>query len=94
MMNIALVIPNYNHSAAIAETLEQLDTLALPCYLVNDGSDDETRFLLIELANKYAWVTLLHHPFNRGKGAGGAEGRRAGDRGHHDRAAHRLSRWL
>lgn len=68
-MRIALVIPNYNHRAAIAETLARLDVLALPCYLVNDGSDDETRFLLIELANKYPWVTLLHHPFNRGKGA-------------------------
>lgn len=68
-MRIALVIPNYNHRLAIADTLEQLDALALPCYLVNDGSDDDTRFLLMELADKYHWVTLVHHPFNRGKGA-------------------------
>ncbi|QQX79887.1 glycosyltransferase family 2 protein [Shewanella sp. KX20019] len=68
-MRIALVIPNYNHQTAIAQTLEQLDGLGLPCYLVNDGSNDETRFLLTELAKKYSWVTLLHHPFNRGKGA-------------------------
>ncbi|WP_299795053.1 glycosyltransferase family 2 protein [uncultured Shewanella sp.] len=68
-MKLALVIPNYNHQVAIAQTLESLAQFALPCYLVNDGSDDETRHLLIALAEKYAWVTLLHHPFNRGKGA-------------------------
>ncbi|MGS0675920.1 glycosyltransferase family 2 protein [Shewanella sp. 125m-1] len=68
-MRLALVIPNYNHRGAIERTLEQLAAFNLPCYLVNDGSDDETRFLLIELAEKYDWVTLLHHPYNRGKGA-------------------------
>ena len=68
-MRIALVVPNYNHRGAIEKTLERLASFELPCYLVNDGSDDETRFLLIELAEKYDWVTLLHHPFNRGKGA-------------------------
>ena len=68
-MRIALVVPNYNHRGAIEKTLERLASFELPCYLVNDGSDDETRFLLIELAEKYPWVTLLHHPYNRGKGA-------------------------
>ncbi|MCL1138046.1 glycosyltransferase family 2 protein [Shewanella pneumatophori] len=68
-MRLALVVPNYNHRGAIERTLEALAAFNLPCYLVNDGSDDETRFLLIELAEKYPWVTLLHHPYNRGKGA-------------------------
>lgn len=68
-MRLALVIPNYNHRGAIEKTLERLEGFELPCYLINDGSDDETRFLLIELAEKYDWVTLIHHPFNRGKGA-------------------------
>lgn len=76
-MQLALVIPNYNHQAAIEKTLESLAELELHCYLVNDGSDDETRHLLISLANKYSWITLLHHPFNRGKGAAVTTGLRA-----------------
>jgi len=76
-MQLALVIPNYNHQAAIEKTLESLAALDLHCYLVDDGSNDETRHLLISLADKYSWVTLLHHPFNRGKGAAVTTGLRA-----------------
>lgn len=76
-MQLALVIPNYNHQAAIEKTLESLAELDLHCYLVDDGSDDETRHLLLSLAGKYSWVTLLHHPFNRGKGAAVTTGLRA-----------------
>lgn len=76
-MQLALVIPNYNHQQAIKQTLERLAPLALPCYLVNDGSNDETRYLLSQLAEQYDWVTLLHHPYNRGKGAAVTTGLRA-----------------
>ncbi|MCH1931069.1 glycosyltransferase family 2 protein [Shewanella sp. A25] len=65
----AFVIPNYNHSAAIAKTLEELKAFNLPCYLIDDGSNDETRYLLQSLAAQHDWVTLLQHPYNRGKGA-------------------------
>ncbi len=68
-IKIALVIPNYNHSAAIAATLAELEAFNLPCYLIDDGSNDETRYLLQSLAEQYDWVTLLQHPYNRGKGA-------------------------
>ncbi|MGL4747340.1 MAG: glycosyltransferase, partial [Shewanella sp.] len=68
-IKLALVIPNYNHSAAIAQTLAELATLNLPCYLIDDGSHDETRYLLQSLAKQHDWVTLLQHPYNRGKGA-------------------------
>ncbi|MBW8185683.1 glycosyltransferase family 2 protein [Shewanella nanhaiensis] len=76
-MSLALVIPNYNHRVAIAQTLEALAHLNLPCYLVNDGSDDKTCHLLLELDAKYPWVTLIQHPFNRGKGAAVTTGLRA-----------------
>ncbi len=76
-MRLALVIPNYNHRQAIKLTLENLAPLNLPCYLINDGSDDETRHLLIELEQQYDWVTLIHHPYNRGKGAAVTTGLRA-----------------
>ncbi|WP_394389963.1 glycosyltransferase family 2 protein [Shewanella woodyi] len=76
-MSLALVIPNYNHRVAIEQTLQALAHLNLPCYLVNDGSDDKTCHLLLELDAKYPWVTLIHHPFNRGKGAAVTTGLRA-----------------
>ncbi|MCC4833467.1 glycosyltransferase family 2 protein [Shewanella sp. 10N.7] len=76
-MKLALIIPNYNHQQAIAETLVALAPFGLPCYLINDGSNDETRYLLQSLADKYDWVTLLTHPFNRGKGAAVTTGLRA-----------------
>ncbi|ABV34933.1 glycosyl transferase, family 2 [Shewanella sediminis HAW-EB3] len=76
-MQLALVIPNFNHQAAIEKTLESLAELEFHCYLVDDGSNDETRHLLISLADKYSWITLLHHPFNRGKGAAVTTGLRA-----------------
>ncbi|MGI2065875.1 glycosyltransferase family 2 protein [Shewanella sp. MF08487] len=68
-IKLALVIPNYNHSAAIAQTLAELAQFNLPCYLIDDGSNDETRYLLQALAQQYAWVILLQNPYNRGKGA-------------------------
>ncbi|MBO2617988.1 glycosyltransferase family 2 protein [Shewanella algae] len=77
-MKLALIIPNYNHRGHIAATLEALKPLGLPCFLINDGSDDETRYLLQQLAEQHSdWVSLLHHPYNRGKGAAVMTGLRA-----------------
>ncbi len=76
-MKITLVIPNYNHKEAIAKTLDNLAELNLHCYLIDDGSNDETRYLLQELANQHSWITLIHHPYNRGKGAAVMTGLRA-----------------
>ncbi|WP_298771389.1 glycosyltransferase [uncultured Shewanella sp.] len=76
-MQLAFVIPNYNHTAAISETLANLAVFKRDCYLVDDGSNDETRYLLQQLAKQYHWVHLLHHPYNRGKGAAVITGLRA-----------------
>ncbi|QSX37049.1 glycosyltransferase family 2 protein [Shewanella sedimentimangrovi] len=76
-MRLALVIPNYNHSDAMSATLERLAPLGLPVFVINDGSNDHTRHVLQQLAQQYAWVTLLHHPYNRGKGAAVMTGLRA-----------------
>ncbi|WP_299008552.1 glycosyltransferase family 2 protein [uncultured Shewanella sp.] len=76
-MQLAFVIPNYNHPAAISETLANLAVFKRDCYLVDDGSNDETRYLLQQLAKQYSWVHLLHHPYNRGKGAAVITGLRA-----------------
>ncbi|WP_432280132.1 glycosyltransferase family 2 protein [Shewanella aestuarii] len=76
-MKLALIIPNYNHHQVIEQTLTQLAQFNLPCYLIDDGSQDETRYVLQEMADKFPWVTLIHHPFNRGKGAAVITGLRA-----------------
>lgn len=68
-IKLALVIPNYNHSATITQTLAQLAQFNLRCYLIDDGSHHQTRYLLQSLAETYPWVTLVQHPYNRGKGA-------------------------
>ena len=75
-MKLALVIPNYNHHIAIEQTLTNLAKFNLPCYLVDDGSQDETRYILQAMAEKFSWVTLINHPFNRGKGAAVTSGLR------------------
>ncbi|MCT7941274.1 glycosyltransferase family 2 protein [Shewanella holmiensis] len=76
-MKLALIIPNYNHHLEIENTLAALAQFNLPCYLIDDGSQDETRYVLQAMADKFAWVTLIHHPFNRGKGAAVITGLRA-----------------
>ena len=64
-----LAIPIYNHGATIESVIESLGHLGLPCIIVNDGSDAETRSRIFALEKKFSWVNLIHHPVNRGKGA-------------------------
>ncbi|WP_339724035.1 glycosyltransferase family 2 protein [uncultured Paraglaciecola sp.] len=63
------VIPNYNHTQAVAATVEALQKYAVPIVLVDDGSDYETQTLLEQLAAQYKNLTLFRRPVNGGKGA-------------------------
>lgn len=65
---IALLVPVYNHAAAIRRTRERLRALALPLIVVDDGSDAVCAEVLDTLAEEDA-VTLVRLPINRGKGA-------------------------
>ncbi|MGZ9896962.1 glycosyltransferase family 2 protein [Shewanella gaetbuli] len=76
-MKTALIIPNYNHHLEIENTLNALAQFDLPCYLIDDGSQDDTRYVLQAMAKKFSWVTLIQHPYNRGKGAAVMTGLRA-----------------
>jgi glycosyltransferase involved in cell wall biosynthesis len=70
-----VVVPVYNHEAALPETVEALRSLSLPCYLVDDGSRASAARVLDALAaRESAWVTLLRHERNQGKGAAVATG--------------------
>jgi predicted LPLAT superfamily acyltransferase len=75
-----IIIPCYNHGATLAAVLERLEPLALPCILVDDGSDAATQVPLREAAARHSWVTLLRLPVNRGKGAAVMHGLRAAAR--------------
>lgn len=70
MIRPCLVIPFFNHERAIAATVAALKPLALPLFLVDDGSDARCAPVLEGLARAEAgWLTLLRLPHNRGKGA-------------------------
>ncbi len=65
-----VVIPVYNHGAAIAQVVAGVATHDVPCLLVDDGSDAACKEVLQTLVSMYAGkVSLIHLPQNQGKGA-------------------------
>lgn len=68
MIKLCIAIPNYNHGKTIDKLLTQLADYQLPCLLVDDGSDSETKSLLKAAADKFTWITLVTLPHNLGKG--------------------------
>lgn len=77
-MKICIVIPVYNHEAAIPRVLAKLKPLQIPCILVNDGSSIGCSQVLAACADKESsWVTLLTRSANGGKGAAVIDGMRA-----------------
>jgi glycosyltransferase involved in cell wall biosynthesis len=69
MVNPCLLIPIYNHRDTIAGVLDSLAYLALPCLVVDDGSDEPTRETLERERARRPWVELSRLPVNRGRGA-------------------------
>ncbi|GHA96768.1 glycosyltransferase family 2 protein [Modicisalibacter luteus] len=74
-----VLIPVYNHAAAIEWTCEGARRLGVPLLLVDDGSDHECATVLDALAEA-ADVTLIRLPGNRGKGAAVKAGLREAER--------------
>jgi glycosyltransferase involved in cell wall biosynthesis len=68
MNRFSLLIPNFNHKETIASLLDRLAVHQLPCLIVNDGSDAETRGVLEQQESVRDWVKVLHLPKQRGKG--------------------------
>lgn len=67
---VAVVIPVYNHAVSIGPTLEAVLKFSCPVLLVDDGSDQECRDVLIQLHQLHIdQVSLLRLPENGGKGA-------------------------
>jgi glycosyltransferase involved in cell wall biosynthesis len=68
-MKPCLAIPIYDHDGTIAEVVESLAYLDLPCIIVDDGSHEATQRELADLEARFDWVRVVHHQTNRGKGA-------------------------
>lgn len=68
-MNPCLLIPIYNHKDTIRDVLRSLAYLNLPCLVVDDGSDAETRTVLDQIARELPWVEIQHLSVNAGRGA-------------------------
>jgi len=67
-MKPALVVPVYQHGEPLGAVLEALETYGLPCFVIDDGSDAQTRSRLEELAELHPFVELHRHRQNAGKG--------------------------
>ena len=61
----ALLIPVYNHAEGIVSVIERARPLALPIWVIDDGSTDGTTACL----QRVAGITVLRHEKNLGKGA-------------------------
>lgn len=65
-----IVVPYYNHGHAIGETVLALRESGLRTFIVDDGSARHAREALEHAAEGQGqWLTVLHLPENRGKGA-------------------------
>ncbi|EOI3444157.1 glycosyltransferase [Cronobacter turicensis] len=71
-----VVIPCYNHGSLIEKVLQRLAPFALPCFIIDDGSDESTRAALDELPQRYPSLTLVRLARNSGKGVAVMEGLR------------------
>lgn len=64
-----IVVPVFNHGRGAAVLAEKLEPLGLTTFMVNDGSDAQSRRCLLELQERYETIILLEHATNQGKGA-------------------------
>ena len=64
-MRPAIIIPVYNHHKYISEVVAGAKDLAMPIFVVDDGSTDATGKIIDAMGG----ITILRHPTNKGKGA-------------------------
>ena len=74
-LRVAVVIPAYNESAKIAETVASVPACADRVYVIDDASHDDTAARAAAAAPG-AHVAVIRHPENRGVGAAIATGYR------------------
>lgn len=68
-MKPCLLIPLFNHGATLGGVLESVADLGLPCIVVDDGSDVQTRSAADSLRSSFPWMTIERFAMNCGRGA-------------------------
>lgn len=76
-MRLSIIVPVFNERATVLQVLDRVAAIdpEAEIVVVDDGSTDGTRALLVERARRNdRKITLVQHPVNRGKGAALAAG--------------------
>lgn len=74
--SLSVVIPAYNEEAGIEQCITTLETVLrsitddFEVIVVDDGSTDRTAAILADLSRTRPFLVTVHHPKNRGLGAG------------------------
>lgn len=76
-MNACILIPNRDHGDALVEVVAALADVGRRCLIVDDASGGATRKILREIVRRHAFVEVIHHSENRGKGGALKTGYRA-----------------
>lgn len=69
-----VIIPVYNHHHKIHQVIKTLSEYAIPCLLIDDGSDDDCARILQSIAETDFNIYLERLPVNSGKGAAVCKG--------------------
>lgn len=72
--NPCVIIPVYNHHHKIHQVIKTLSDYAVPCLLIDDGSDDECAQVLRSIAQTGSGIFLERLAVNSGKGAAVCKG--------------------
>lgn len=69
MNKLCFLVPVYNHTNGIRNTIARLQKYQRDCIVVNDGSDQPCHDAIATLAQSHDWLHVIHQPTNYGKGA-------------------------
>jgi predicted LPLAT superfamily acyltransferase len=75
-VKVCIVVPVYNHGEPLKATAARLAALALPVFIVDDGSDAATKAAIASVATRFSFEVLTL-PQNGGKGHAVMAGLRA-----------------
>ena len=69
MNKYCFLVPVFNHTEGIRNTIARLAKYQLDCIVVNDGSEQVCHDAIATLARQHDWLHVIHRLTNCGKGA-------------------------
>ena len=66
---IGVAVPAYNEERLVASVIDSMPSYVDRVYIVDDGSTDRTRQIVLNMCQKNSKVELVEHEANRGVGA-------------------------